>query len=395
MEIPFTKSEAPYALFCLRGREQTYKFEEAFAKYIGVKHAVAFSSGRFGLTALYSALGLENKEIIIPAYTCIPVPNSVMWSKNTPVFADITLEDYNISYNDAAKKVGKKTGAIIPTHLHGLPCDLKPFIELGNKKGIPMIEDAAIALGAEYNGRKVGSIGDAAIFSLQGSKIMTSWRGGVVTTNNTELYEKLQNIKSNLKEYPRLKLMAYLSYFYALQMLSSSLTYKPLAKPLVNFLKKKKYTGYDSRGISKLEIPDNLKYKFSNSQALIARKGLGRLNKNIKKRILNAEFYEKELKDVEDVILPNTPKQRKHVYGRYPIRVKDKREFGKKMLENGVEVSYNYPYICPDCAPYSQSKKGKFPNSEIASKEIVLLPMRANLTRGELKKIAEAVKKSI
>ena len=407
--IPFSKNETDFSSIfqvvnsVFRGElnegEYLRKLEEKFADYVGVKYALTFSSGRFALMNLFNALGLRKKEIIIPAYTCIPVPNAVYWSNNTPVFSDINLEDYNISFSKARKLVTKRTGAVIPTHLHGLACDLKPFIELGKDKDIPVIEDAAIALGAEYNGKKVGSLGDAAMFSFQASKMITGWRGGIITTNNEELFRKLEKIRSDLKDYPKYKLLAYLSYFYLTQVMSSPPLYKSFYDYFLKTLESKKIIGNDKKGISLKNIPKESRWGFSNLQAGIAYDGSERIEQIIKGRRKAARFYSENLRELNGVALPNEPKGRKHVYGRYPIRLpaKDKFQFGRDMFSKGVEVSYNYPYICNGVFASSKPslKNKNFPNAITAAREVILLPMWSRLKTGYLEFIFEKVKECL
>lgn len=161
-------------------------FEQEFAAYIGTEYAIGTSMGRTALFAVLKAIGVKEKdEIIMPAYICEVVPNSVLRLKAVPIFVDINLMDYHISLPNLRTLINSRTKAIIIDHIFGYPEDVDAIKEIINRSGykIFLIEDAAHALGASYKGKKTGSMGDAAIFSL--TKNLVNIGGGVVTTNDS------------------------------------------------------------------------------------------------------------------------------------------------------------------------------------------------------------------
>ena len=166
------------------------KFETDFAEYHNAQYALAMMNGTVALIAALRALGVgPGDEVILPAYTFIASVTAIMDVGATPVFADIDPKTFNLDPKDAAKRITPSTQAIMPVHVGGNPADLAAFNDLGMKHDLAIIEDAAQAPGAEYNGSRVGAIGDVGCFSFQSSKNITSGEGGILLTNKKEVYE--------------------------------------------------------------------------------------------------------------------------------------------------------------------------------------------------------------
>jgi len=183
----------------LRGKS-VEKFEDHFAKYIGVKYAIAVNSGTVALFLSLLSMDIKkgDKVITTPA-TYISTANSIVNCGAEPVFVDININTYDIDPNmikKAMEKYRNKVKAIIPVHLYGYPCDMDKLNEISNRYDIKIIEDACQAHGAEYNGKKIGSIGEVGVFSFYPSKIMTvGGDGGMVTTNNKNIVEKCRELR--------------------------------------------------------------------------------------------------------------------------------------------------------------------------------------------------------
>lgn len=166
------------------------EFETNFAKYLGVKYATTFSSGTAALWAMYEGIGLEKgDEIICPSYTFFATATPILFTGATPILVDC-LEDGNIDIEQVKAKITKKTKAIVVTHMWGYPCKMKELKEIAQKNGIYLLEDCSHAHGGKYRGKPLGSFGDAAVFSLQGQKIITGGEGGILVTNNKKINEK-------------------------------------------------------------------------------------------------------------------------------------------------------------------------------------------------------------
>ncbi len=166
-------------------------FEEAFAEYHDARYALAMSNGTLALVAALKAVGIgPGKEVIIPAYTFAATAAAILFTGASPVFTDIDAQTFNLDPLDAARRISTRTGAIIPVHVGGNPADMNAINELARKHDLAVIEDAAQAHGAVYNGSKVGALGDAGCFSFQSSKNITSGEGGILLTNRREVYEQ-------------------------------------------------------------------------------------------------------------------------------------------------------------------------------------------------------------
>ena len=169
------------------------RFEKDFALYIGRDYALATSFGRTALYLGLKALGAQGKEVIVPAFTCTVVRQAVILAGATPRFVDLQFGDFAYEMEDLKQKINPLTKAIVVTHLFGrVATNIEEILELGKEKEIHIIEDCAHSFGAEYKGRKVGTYGDFAIFSL--TKGLINFGGGVLVTNNKKLYCDTKNI---------------------------------------------------------------------------------------------------------------------------------------------------------------------------------------------------------
>jgi len=173
----------------------TIEFEDQFKKYIGSKHALAVNSCTSALFLLLKAMGIkQGDEVITSPYTFAATANVIVHCGAKPVFCD-TMDDFNIDASEIRKKITKKTKAIIPVHFAGKPCDMDKIKEIVAGKDIKIIEDSAHALGAVYKGKKSGMLGDAAAFSFYVTKNITTGEGGMITTNDDGLAEKLATLR--------------------------------------------------------------------------------------------------------------------------------------------------------------------------------------------------------
>lgn len=170
------------------------QYHEAFAAWNGSTHTYSFMSARVALTAAIYALGLQpNDEVILPGYTCVVVPNSFHFAGVKTIYCDIELNTYGLDASQIETKITPKTRAILLHHLYGLVCrDYEEIISIARKHDLFVIEDCAQSTGAQYRGKKIGNWGDIAIYSSEQSKVFTTIQGGMVTTNNDALAQRLQ-----------------------------------------------------------------------------------------------------------------------------------------------------------------------------------------------------------
>lgn len=173
-------------------------FEKFVAEYTGAKYAVAIANGTAALHAACFAAGIgEGDEVITTPITFAASSNCVLYCGGTPVFADIRPDTYNIDPEDIRKKITDKTKAIIAVHFTGQPCEMDEIHAIAKEHNLYVIEDAAHALGADYKGRKIGSISDMTTFSFHPVKHITTGEGGMITTNNEKFYERLKLFRTH------------------------------------------------------------------------------------------------------------------------------------------------------------------------------------------------------
>lgn len=193
--------ERQYLLECLErnqlsGGEFVERFEDVFASWIGVRHAVACSSGTAALHLALLAAGIgPGDEVIVPDMTFVATANAVAYCGAKPILVDVCPLDWTIDPELVAAAVTSRTRAIIPVHLYGYPANMDALQEIANQHGLFLVEDAAQAHGSTYNGRMAGSIGDLGCFSFYGNKTIATGEGGMVTTNNASLAARLRLLR--------------------------------------------------------------------------------------------------------------------------------------------------------------------------------------------------------
>ncbi len=171
-------------------------FEEAFAKWLGTKHAIACCNGTVALHLPLIALNIKpGDEVIVPTLTYIATANAVRYCGATPVFVDCLPDTWNMDPEDVERKITPRTKAIIAVHLYGNPCDMTSLQCIAERNGLPIIEDAAECHGATFDGKKCGTFGKAGVFSFFGNKIITTGEGGMVVTNDDELAQQIRLLR--------------------------------------------------------------------------------------------------------------------------------------------------------------------------------------------------------
>jgi perosamine synthetase len=335
--------------------ESVFKFEEEFARYCGTKYAISTASGTAALSVTLQALNVgRDDEVVTTPFSFIATANSVVHTGADPVFADVEDSGINLSPSKTRAKIRSKTRALMPVHLYGHPCRIDEFRDIAVEAGLSLIEDACQAHGAEVDGRKVGSIGDAGCFSFYPAKNMTvGGDGGMITTNNEKLADAARSIRDCGRD------------------------------------KNSKYyhgrIGFTSR--------------LNTVNAAIGRVQLRRLEAWNQTRRRLSERYRKELENVRDITLPPLDgNMEKAVYHLFVIRTKLRDQVKKRLAENGIETGIHYPRPIHLQGPYRQKygyTEGTFPVSESLSNEVLSLPIFPTLTEDEVVRVCEALKKSL
>lgn len=326
--------------------KEVSSFEKAFAAFCDAGYAVGTSSGTSAIHLALLACGVgPGDEVITTPHTFIATAEPIIHAGATPVFVDIDLDSYNLDPAGIESALTERTKAILPVHLYGRPADMDPILEVASQHNLKVIEDAAQAHGAEYKGRRVGSIGDVACFSFYPGKNLGAYGdGGAVVTNN-------QGIAENVRM-------------------------------LCNHGRKEKYE-HEMIGYG---------YRLDALQAAILKVKLDRLEEWNRQRRENAEIY-RELLDGLDLALPTEPQYVKPVYHLFVVRTPQRDQLREYLRAQEIYAGIHYPiplHLQPSLAHLGYGK-GNFPDAEKAAEEVLSLPMYPELDRSQLEQVAQAI----
>jgi len=216
------------------------EFERAFAAFCGARHGVAVSNGTVSLHLALVAAGVgPGDEVIIPSLTFVATANVVRYCGATPVFVDSERETWQLDPTALEARITPRTRAIIPVHLYGHPCDMDPIIEIATRHGLIVLEDAAEAHGAEYRGRRVGTLGAIGCFSFYGNKIITTGEGGMCVTNDGTLADRLRLLRDHGMDPKRSYWHEIIGFNYRMTNLQAAVGVAQ-AKKLPGFIEKKR-----------------------------------------------------------------------------------------------------------------------------------------------------------
>jgi len=216
------------------------EFENKFASYVKSKRAVSMQSGTAAIHIALHELGIgQGDEVIVPVITFVATVNPIMYVKATPVFVDVDPKTWNINPKLVEKAITSNTKAIIPVHLYGVPCDMDPLMEISQKYGIPIIEDATESLGATYKGKATGTFGKIGTFSFNGNKIITTGGGGMLTTDDEKMADHIKFLVNQARDENKGYYHPEIGFNYRMTNLEASLGLAQLEK-LPEFLEKKR-----------------------------------------------------------------------------------------------------------------------------------------------------------
>ena len=325
------------------------QFEEMFAAFCNARFAVATSNGTTALHLALLALDIgPEDEVIVPTLTFIATANAVTYTGARPVFVDSELETWNIDPGQVEAAITPKTKAIIPVHLYGHPADMDPILDIANRQGLAVIEDAAEAHGARYKGRRVGAIGDIGCFSFYGNKIITTGEGGMIVTNRGSLAHKARILRDH-------GMMPDRRYWH----------------PVL---------GYN--------------YRLTNLQAAIGVAQVEKVDAILENKRRIAQAYTEYLQDVPGITLPPEASWAENVYWIYSILV-DENAFGigrdALMVELKKQRIETRPLFPPVHTQPIYATGQSFPVAEQLSARGISLPSAVNITENDVKRIANTI----
>ena len=333
------------------------EFEKKIANYIGTKYCVAFNSGTSAGHAALLAININSGEVIVPSFTFISTANWPLMVNAKPKFVDIEEENFGLSPERVKVEITKNTKAIIPIHYGGLPCKIVEINRIARNKKITLIEDCAESFGAKIKGVSVGTFGQMSIFSFAPNKILTTGEGGVICTDSRKIFEKLQLIRSHGR------------------------------KVNENYFKTSQLPNYISIGYN---------WRMSSMTAALGLSQFDKLDRIIQLRRRHARFYVLKLKKINEIKLPDEPKDHLHVYQLFTIQLKNnliRNELQKFLASRGIMTKVFFEPIHLSKF-YRKSGFGKksLPNTEKISQTVLSLPIFPGLKSEEIRHICDSIK---
>jgi len=328
---------------------KTKEFEKEFSSYIGTKYGIATSSGTAALMIALESLGIkEGDEVITTSFTFVATGNAILYTGAKPVFVDIDPRTFNMDVDLLEERITEKTKAIMPVHLYGQPCEMKKLEKICHDNRLFLIEDAAQAHGAEYDGKKAGSFGDISCFSFYATKNLVTAEGGMCLTDSEEIENKLRMIRDHGQ-----------SERYVHQMLAYN-------------------------------------FRMTDINAALGLVQLKKLDAMNEKRAKNAECFTKHLKDLNWLETPFIPENMQSSWHQYTLKILEGKrdEFLGHMTENNIQCNIYYPiplYLQPVYRNLGY-KEGLCPISERVSKEVVSIPVGPHLTEIDTKVIIDTIR---
>ncbi len=352
------------------------RFEEEFAAYCGSKYARATSNGTASLFLSMIALGVgPGDRVLTTPVTWIATAAAAATLGAEVDFVDIDLHTYNLDPNALKDKITPNTKAVVPVHLYGQCCDMDPIMELAEKHGFAVVEDACHTIGGEYKGRKAGSIGAAGCFSFHEQKNMsTLGEGGMIVTDDPMLFERIALYRS-----------------HCTRVYGKSTKYCSLDENKLPMGKRFWWQDFDDTGYN---------FRMTDIQAAVGCVQLGKLDAMNQKRIDNAAYVTAGLSRVPGLTLPTVMPECKHVFHLYPVMIDpdaygmSKEDFIYAMLhERGIKVGAHYiPLHWTTAFRKRGFKKGQFPTADLLGERMVTLPIHPRQTREALDYLIESVK---
>lgn len=325
------------------------KFEQLVAEYLGIKYAIAVSSGTAALHLALLILDIGPvDEVIIPDFTFPATANVVSLTKALAVPVDIDLETFNIDIGKIESLISKRTKAIMPVHLFGNPADMNPILQIADKYNLSVIEDAACALGAKYYEKKCGTIGNIGCFSFHPRKIITTGEGGMIVTNDAILANKARRLRNH-----GVRRVAGQNVF--------------------------EMVGYN--------------YRMTDFQGALGMIQMKRLEEIIGRRIELANLYNNKFEGISSIGCPKRKKEMRHTWQSYVILLNkkiDRNAFMAHLKTSGIETAIGTYAV--SCQPCYNKKNRVLPNSLFAYKQGVCLPLYPKMTVEDIAEVVRYVK---
>jgi dTDP-4-amino-4,6-dideoxygalactose transaminase len=376
------------------------EFERALAARVDAQHAIATSYGRMAFLYILRAFDFPpGSEVVIPALTFWVIPELARVAGLRPVFADIDPETFTLDPRAFERAITARTRAVVPTHLYGLPCDMSAILGIARRAGITVIEDCAHALGATYQGRPVGTLGDAGFFSFQLLKPLNAYGGGMAVTNDPSVARRVAECAARAKEPSENDVLGRLRFGRAQRVMIKPRVFSATLFPILwtsSWFNATPdvYLWESIRSLSPL--PDSYEVRFSNVQAAIGLEGLAQLDGWIARTRAHAARVTETLAGVPAVRTPVVPPDRTHVFYQYAIYAADRGAVVRRCLRRGIDVETLHVDVCTrlDLFRLTGGSGRSAPGAEHAA-EAIQLPIYESLSDDQVGRVAHVVRQAV
>lgn len=363
------------------------KFEQRFADYIGTRYAVATSSGRWGLYLILMSLGLQSDdEVLVPAITHPSIPSVVKEAGARPVFVDSESDSFGLDINQLKNKISKKTKVIIATHLFGVPCDIENIVKIAKDKNIVVIEDCAHGVGVKVGGVKVGNFGKAAFFSLETTKLINTLGGGMVTTNDYNLYASIKYQLSSYRLPTKLEMLKKILRFFVHGLYSNRITFTLAVFPFIRFLSIFDINLIQTYKKLRRTRLDNYKIRFTGMQSVLGIKQLDEIDDRNKRIKDNINLLKERIQSPGIRFILKTPNMASVQY-LFTFFIENNGIFKKLLLRKAIESENRILELCPKLF----GDNGEYNNSEQLHKRALQISVSADLNKNDILYLANAI----
>ncbi len=378
------------------GSDRVHEFEEAFAKYIGTKHAVAFSSCRAGMYFGLKATGWEEgDEVLLPAFAYFADAAMVSLAGLVPVFVDVDFNTAAISPKDIENKITSRTKAIFLTHLNGISADMDSIKNIAARHQLRVFEDCARACGLQYKGQKLGSF-DIGTYSFSYGKNFYLFGGGMVTSDDDVFIERLQKIKTEFQSKSKKQTLLETIKACVLKFVNTPLVFTVSLFPLVYENKvrpKQRFKRLFPRKMPIYEkVPSHFYLNMNNVQARQGLRFLERIENHNTRRGENARLFRKELDNKSEVHLFQASQFQNEDMLYFAIQSKNKAALQRFLVRKKIDAEHESARNLTQLAPFKQFRTGDYPNAASLEDTMILLPSHPNLTKKDIKYMSDKIK---
>jgi len=380
-----------------QGPESIAEVEHAIAEFLGVRHAIAMPQARVGIYFTLKALTRTKKKVVLSPYTIHDVINMVICAGATPVFADIDRKTCNIDTAEVARLADDQTGAVMVTHLHGLACDIEGVAAICGARGVPLVEDAAQSFGARVDGQRVGTFGDAGIFSFGMAKNVNSLYGGCVTTSDDALAQALRANLDGLPYQDTEMLLKRAAFCLTGDVMTADVVFPLSTYQIFRFgylhqieALNKRWRGEDAPAI-KEQIPEAYLRRMTPMQARLLMPQIANIDELSRIRVGYARIYD-QLSSVPEIITPPLREDGSHIYLNYAIQVPDRHALLRYLMQHGRDLTIQHMGNNADYECYARWHRD-CPNARATGTSVLLLPSYPGYGEREVQKTVELIQR--